>query len=222
MPNLRAVENPQLMLRVTPSIGRRSSGQLAPNPFGSRPSRHTDVCLEAIRGPRPSTGLSPGTSRGPHVIRDGERPAWLCTLSMAPRSPQTARDLLKCVTAASWASSGRRFKSCQADTCQADTVRPTQCVTVVLGAPAGGGRGDVAGHFLGMLDDRQTGDGHHGATAVRSCRSPTDWRPGLSMMSVSFRQSVAHLEVRAWLRACRAKCGSERSRRLTPWKTARA
>jgi hypothetical protein len=85
------------MLRVTPNDGCTSSGQRAPQPFGSRLSGQTGVGLEAIRGSRPSTRLSPGTSRGPHVIRDGERPGWLRTLFTAARSRQTVGDLRKCV-----------------------------------------------------------------------------------------------------------------------------
>jgi hypothetical protein len=56
-----------------------------------------------------------GTALGPHVMRDGERPARLCTLCTCTNRPPTVRDLRKCVTAIYWGSSGRRFKSCQPD-----------------------------------------------------------------------------------------------------------
>jgi hypothetical protein len=56
-----------------------------------------------------------GTSRGPHVMRDGSRPARLCTLCADTTRPATCGDLRKRVTATSWGSSGRRFKSCQPD-----------------------------------------------------------------------------------------------------------
>src|SRR6516225_6824969 len=56
-----------------------------------------------------------GTILGPHVIRDGERPARLCTLCTVGFWPVTHAELGKCVTAIYWGSSGRRFKSCQPD-----------------------------------------------------------------------------------------------------------
>jgi hypothetical protein len=56
-----------------------------------------------------------GTSLGPHVMRDGERPARLCTLCMRTNRPPPVSDLRKRVTAIYWGSSGRRFKSCQPD-----------------------------------------------------------------------------------------------------------
>src|ERR1700689_4746493 len=57
-----------------------------------------------------------GTSLGPRVMRDGERPARLCTLCTRANRPPTVRDLGKRVAAIYWGSSGRRFKSCQPDT----------------------------------------------------------------------------------------------------------
>ncbi len=59
-----------------------------------------------------------GTILGPHVMRDGERPARLCTPCTATSRPSAAADLRKCVAATYWGSSGRRFKSCQPDTGQ--------------------------------------------------------------------------------------------------------
>lgn len=47
-----------------------------------------------------------GTTLGPHIMRDGERPARLHTSCADPVDPQTIRDLRKCVTAIYWGSSG--------------------------------------------------------------------------------------------------------------------
>jgi DNA-binding transcriptional ArsR family regulator len=56
-----------------------------------------------------------GTSWGPHVERNGERPARRRT-SCTPRTGTTpGSDQRKRVTAIYWGSSGRRFKSCQPD-----------------------------------------------------------------------------------------------------------
>jgi hypothetical protein len=49
-----------------------------------------------------------GTIFGPHVVRDAERPARLCTSRSAADHAQTARDLRKCFTAIYWGSSGFR------------------------------------------------------------------------------------------------------------------
>ena len=51
-------------------------------------------------------------------MRDGERPARLCTSRTAPDQPRTRADQRKRATAICWGSSGRRFKSCQPDTGQ--------------------------------------------------------------------------------------------------------
>jgi hypothetical protein len=56
-----------------------------------------------------------GTALGPHVMRDRERLARLCTLCTRTNRPPTVSDPRKCVTATYWGSSGRRFKSCQPD-----------------------------------------------------------------------------------------------------------
>jgi hypothetical protein len=47
-----------------------------------------------------------GTNWGPHVMRDGERPARLCTSHTAANRPRTAGDLRKRVAAIYWGSSG--------------------------------------------------------------------------------------------------------------------
>jgi hypothetical protein len=57
--------------------------------------------------PGGSAGV-PGTVWGPHVVRDHERPAAMCSWCTASR----ARIL--CLTCG-WGSRGRRFKSCQSD-----------------------------------------------------------------------------------------------------------
>jgi hypothetical protein len=43
-----------------------------------------------------------GTGWGPHVMRDGERPARLWTSRTGTRRPQTAPELRECITALSW------------------------------------------------------------------------------------------------------------------------
>jgi hypothetical protein len=48
-------------------------------------------------------------------MRDGERPARVCTSCVHTPRLTTRGDLRKCVTATYWGSSGRRFKSCQPD-----------------------------------------------------------------------------------------------------------
>jgi hypothetical protein len=60
------------------------------------------------------TALNVGTVLGPHVMRDGERPARVGTL-LRQKLPLDTADQRKRVTAISWGSSGRRFKSCQPD-----------------------------------------------------------------------------------------------------------
>jgi hypothetical protein len=56
-----------------------------------------------------------GTTLGPHVMFDRERPALLCTLYADTPRPTAGGDLRKRITAIYWGSSGRRFKSCQPD-----------------------------------------------------------------------------------------------------------
>jgi hypothetical protein len=52
---------------------------------------------------------------GPHVMHGDERSARLCTCRTAANRPCNRGDQRKRVTATSWGSSGRRFKSCQPD-----------------------------------------------------------------------------------------------------------
>ncbi len=74
-----------------------------------------------------------GTILGPHVIRDGERPARLCTSCTNTTDPEYGGDLGKRHTPIYWGSSGRRFKSCQPDkekqalSCEDRSVVRNQC-----------------------------------------------------------------------------------------------
>ena len=64
------------------------------------------------------TRLGPVGTRtilGPHAVRDAERPARLRTSRHGHTGQHARADQGKRVTAASWGSSGRRFKSCQPD-----------------------------------------------------------------------------------------------------------
>jgi len=74
------------------------------------------VCGRPLLDIRGAAGLAIlGTMLGPHVIRDGERPALLWASPTRPPTTQTISDLGKRLTATFWGSSGRRFKSCQPD-----------------------------------------------------------------------------------------------------------
>jgi hypothetical protein len=73
-----------------------------------------------------SVRLLTGTIWGPHVMRDDERPAHLCTSRMAANRPHAPGDQRKRVTAIYWGSSGRRFKSCQPDTGQRVFLEPSR------------------------------------------------------------------------------------------------
>jgi hypothetical protein len=64
-----------------------------------------------------------GTNWGPHVMRDGERPARLCTSCTAIPWRITAADLRRCVTATFWGSSGPRFSRVSAELSQSGAAR---------------------------------------------------------------------------------------------------